>query len=264
MRRSTADSHLRVKHSWTDFMTSLLLFFFPYLWVLRAILLYPKPGSFSPFFFIVSLSSSSLSSSSSSCKQLCVSAHVWLQMYVRVLCTHSGLRKELFWIGLFVVEKVGVKIRTTRLKYAKLRSSSTQMGGKGLATLGHFLRCFLLWGQDNRCPLTSGFGQLCRRDLDRLAVHVLFLCMAWAEVLANVQEVGSLYNSRLALFLLQVYTYIQTQALRFAFAFTYFLALILRPWPLTTGEITTPMFSTTQRQVANKNARLTPKEHVEA
>ena len=43
--------------------------------------------------------------------------------------------KELFWIGLFVVEKLGVKIRKTRLKYAKLTSSSTQMGEKGLATL---------------------------------------------------------------------------------------------------------------------------------
>ena len=57
------------------------------------------------------------------------------QMHVRVLCTHSVMGKELFWIGLFVVEKLGVKIRKTRLKYAKLTSSSTQMGEKGLATL---------------------------------------------------------------------------------------------------------------------------------
>ena len=45
------------------------------------------------------------------------------------------LGKELFRIGLFVVEKIGVKIRKTRLKYGKQRSRSTQMGGKGLATL---------------------------------------------------------------------------------------------------------------------------------
>ena len=70
---------------------------------------------------------------------VCVCKHVWFQMNVRVFCTHSVMGKELFWIGLFVVKKFGVKIRKTRLKYAKLTSSSTQMGEKGLATL-HALR----------------------------------------------------------------------------------------------------------------------------
>ena len=70
---------------------------------------------------------------------VCVCKHVWFQMYVRVLCTHSVMGKELFWIGSFVVEKLGVKIRKTRLKYAKMTSSSTQMGEKGLATLQPWL-----------------------------------------------------------------------------------------------------------------------------
>ena len=56
-------------------------------------------------------------------------------MYERYKCTRLVLGKELFRIGLFVVEKIGVKIRKTRLKYGKQRSRSTQMGGKGLATL---------------------------------------------------------------------------------------------------------------------------------
>ena len=56
-------------------------------------------------------------------------------MYVRASCTHLVLGKELFRIGLFVVEKIGVQIRKTRLKYGKQRSRSTQIGRKGLATL---------------------------------------------------------------------------------------------------------------------------------
>ena len=82
---------------------------------------------------------------------VCVCKHVWFQMYVRVLCTHSVMGKDqwwdslpitqwwvksFFWIGFWiVVEKLGVKIRKARLKYAKLTASSTQMGEKGLATL---------------------------------------------------------------------------------------------------------------------------------
>ena len=70
---------------------------------------------------------------------------------VRGLCTHSVMGKELFWIGLFVVEKHGVKIRKTRLKYAKLTLSSTQMGEKGLATLYGPLQNFreAHWNEQN-------------------------------------------------------------------------------------------------------------------
>ena len=64
------------------------------------------------------------------CVQACVISHVCASVMYPL-----SVRKELFWIGLFVVENIGVKIRTTRLKYAKLTSCSTQMGGKGLATL---------------------------------------------------------------------------------------------------------------------------------
>ena len=72
------------------------------------------------------------------------------------------LGKELFRIGLFVVEKIGVKIRKTRLKYGKQRSRSTQMGGKGLATLPSLQK-----KQEKQFTKPTHVAVYLFRDLDR-------------------------------------------------------------------------------------------------